>query len=304
MRAIVNTPNRPAPTAIHNVQEPTPRADEALVAVRAFSVNRGELILLATRPEGWRPGQDVAGVVVEAAADGSGPTPGSRVAGLVDNAGWGDLAAVPTSRLAILPETVALPDAATLPLAGLTALRTLRLGGDLLGRRVLVTGASGAVGRFQTQLAAARGARVTAVARVIHEQELRKLGAERVVAEPAAAEGSFWLITESLGGEALNAAIGKVAPGGTVVVFGNTSGQPTTVGPLDFIGHEGARLVTFMSYASEQPFGPDLRLLVDLAAGGRLHPTLGYTADWSELNDAIAALRQRRFSGKAVLTID
>jgi NADPH:quinone reductase len=303
VRAVVNTPNRPAPTAIHNVQEPAPKADEALVTVRAFSLNRGELALLATRPAGWRPGQDVSGVVLEAAADGSGPKPGTRVAGLVDAAGWSELAAVPTSRLAILPDRLAIEDAATLPLAGLTALRTLRLGGDLLGRRVLVTGASGAVGRLQTQLAAARGAHVTAVARTTHAPQLLKLGAARVVAEPAAAEGSFWLITESLGGDSLNAAIAKVTPGGTVVVFGNTSGQPTTVGPLDFIGHEGARLVSFMSYASEQPFGPDLQLLVDLAAGGRLRPMLGYTADWSRLNDAIAAFRQRRFGGKAVLTI-
>jgi NADPH:quinone reductase len=52
VRAIVKTPNRPAPTAIHDVGEPTPKADEALVAVRAFSVNRGELALLATRPQG------------------------------------------------------------------------------------------------------------------------------------------------------------------------------------------------------------------------------------------------------------
>lgn len=304
MRAIVNTPNRPAPTAIHDVGKPSPTAEEALVAVRAFSVNRGELALLATRPQGWRPGQDVAGVVAEAATDGSGPKPGSRVVGLVEAAGWSELVAVPTSRLALLPDGVAVEDAATLPLAGLTALRTLRLGGDLLGRRVLVTGASGAVGRFQTQLAAAGGARVTAVARATHAQQLVELGAERVVAEPAAAEGSFWLIAESLGGDSLAAAIGKLAPGGTLVLLGNTSGQPTAISVLDFIGHEGARLVSFLSYASEQPFGPDLQLLVDLAAGGRLHPTLGYTAHWSQLNDAIAAFRERRFSGKAVLTID
>jgi NADPH:quinone reductase-like Zn-dependent oxidoreductase len=304
VHAVVNTPNRPAPTAIHDVQEPAAKADQALVAVRAFSVNCGELALLATRPAGWQPGQDVAGVVAEAAADGAGPKPGTRVAGLVEAAGWSELVAVPTSRLAVLPEGLALQDAATLPLAGLTALRTLRLGGDLLGRRVLVTGASGAVGRFQIQLAAAAGAQVTAVARAAHAQQLLALGAERVIAEPAAADGSFWLLTESVGGASLNAAIAKVMPGGTVVVFGNTSGQPTTIGPLDFIGHEGARLVSFMSYASEQPFGPDLQLLVDLAAGGRLHATLGYTAHWSRVNDAIAALRQRRFSGKAVLTID
>jgi NADPH:quinone reductase len=53
--------------------EPTPRSGQAVVGVRAFSVNRGELALLKARPAGWRPGQDVAGVVVQPAAHGTGP---------------------------------------------------------------------------------------------------------------------------------------------------------------------------------------------------------------------------------------
>jgi len=98
---------------------------------------------------------------------------------------------VPTSRLAPLPADVGIEQAAALPLAGLTALRTLRLAGDLLGRRVLVTGANGGVGRIQIQLAAAAGAQVTAVARAEHEKELLALGASSVVADPAAAVGLY-----------------------------------------------------------------------------------------------------------------
>jgi NADPH:quinone reductase-like Zn-dependent oxidoreductase len=67
LRAIVNTPGQLDPTAIHDIPEPAPKAHEALVVVRAFSVNPGELGLLAARPEGWHPGQDVSGVVLEAA---------------------------------------------------------------------------------------------------------------------------------------------------------------------------------------------------------------------------------------------
>ena len=79
MRAIVNTPGGPAPVAIREVAEPVPAANEALVAVHAFSLNRGEMRLFQVRPEGWRPGQDIAGVVVRQAADGSGPPAGTRV---------------------------------------------------------------------------------------------------------------------------------------------------------------------------------------------------------------------------------
>src|SRR5690348_6707220 len=185
MKAIVNTP---AGAGIADVGDPRPAAGEALVAVRAFSVNRGELALLAARTGDWRPGQDVAGVVVEAAADGSGPAPGTRVAAQVEQAGWAELVAVPTDRLAALPDAVSVEQGAALPLAGLTALRVLRLGGDLLGRRVLITGANGGLGRFQTELAALAGARVTAVADPRHEPDLTALGAAAVVAATADAD--------------------------------------------------------------------------------------------------------------------
>ena len=117
------------------------------MAVRAFSINRGELALLQTRTDQWRPGQDIAGVIIEPATDGSGPLTGTRVVALVEHAGWAELAAVPTARMSPLPDEVSVEQAAALPLAGLAALRTLRLGSDLLGRRVLVTGASFGTGQ-------------------------------------------------------------------------------------------------------------------------------------------------------------
>src|SRR2546429_1239516 len=180
--AVVNTPSAPIPVELREVIEPEPAAGEAIVEVHAFSVNRGELALLSIRPEGWRPGQDIAGVVVRQAADGSGPPAGTRVVALVDQAGWSQRAAAPTARMAVLPNEVSFAAAATLPVAGLTALRTLRYGGFLLGRRVLVTGAAGGVGRFAVELAARAGARVTGVVGSPQRaQGLRELGAVEVV---------------------------------------------------------------------------------------------------------------------------
>jgi NADPH:quinone reductase len=300
MRAVFNTPQGPV---LRDVAEPARQGNEALVAVRAFSVNRGELALLTARTGDWRPGQDVAGVVVESAADGSGPAPGTRVAAQVEQAGWAELVPVAADRLAVLPDAVSVTQGAALPLAGLTALRVLRLGGDLLGRPILITGANGGLGRFQTELASLAGARVTAVADLRHEKELTALGAAAVVAATADAEADQHLIAESVGGDSLAAALTKIAPGGTVVVCGTTSGVKTPIDVYDFIGHEGARLVSYLSYAHPQPPGPDLQVLVDLVAADRLHPTLGLVADWSQLGDVLAALRERRLSGKAVLTI-
>ncbi|ESX63944.1 hypothetical protein X759_32990, partial [Mesorhizobium sp. LSHC420B00] len=102
--------------------EPEPAPHQALVSVRAVSLNRGELRLLKIRPNGWVPGQDVAGIVERATADGSGPAVGAQVAALVDEAGWAERVAVPTDHLAVLPDDVSFVAAATVPVAGTTAL--------------------------------------------------------------------------------------------------------------------------------------------------------------------------------------
>jgi NADPH:quinone reductase-like Zn-dependent oxidoreductase len=305
LRAVINSPKDGATIIIGEVADPEPAADQALVRVHAFSVNRGELALLSVRPEGWRPGQDVAGVVVTAAADGSGPKAGTHVVGMVENAGWSEQAAVRTSRLAVLPDGLEFAQAATLPMAGLTALRTLRIGGFLVGRRVLITGANGGVGRYQVQLAALAGAQVTAVStREEAHDELRHLGAAAVVGKTGEAEGLFDLVLESVGGASLNAAVTKVVPGGSVVVLGNSSAEPAPIGVLDFIGHEGARLQNYISYASKDPDDADLAILVGLVESGRLTPSVGHVADWSELPTALGLFRERKVpGGKVVLTI-
>jgi len=303
MLALAGTPSGPSWTELRTVDDPVPRDDEVLVDVRAFSLNRGELTLLRTRPDGWRPGQDVAGVVARAASDGSGPAPGTRVVAIVEWEGWAQRVAVPAQRLAVLPEQVSFEQAATLPIAGLTALRTLRLGGPLLGRRVLVTGASGAVGRFAVELAANAGARVAAVARS-EERGLAELGAGEVVADIADASGNYDLILESVGGASLGTAISLVAPRGVIVLLGNSSRSPTPIDFRDFHGHEDACLRTFFSAFQGEDFTPDLTLLVDLIAAGRLHPPLGHVDSWRNVNDGLDRLAARKVHGKVVLRVD
>src|SRR3954463_4344886 len=142
MLAIVATANGPSWTDRREVAPPAPAPNEALVGVRAFAVNRGELTLVRRR-DGWQPGQDVAGEVVQQAADGTGPEAGARVAGLAEWHGWAEQAAVPTHRLAAIPEDVDFVRAAALPMAGTTAANLVREGGPLLGARVLITRAAG-----------------------------------------------------------------------------------------------------------------------------------------------------------------
>jgi NADPH:quinone reductase len=305
MFAVVNTPGGPAPVAIREVPEPVPAANEVLVAVHAFSLNRGETRLFQVRPEGWRPGQDIAGVVVRQAEDGSGPEAGTRVVCLTDWEGWAERAAVPSHRIAALPDNVSFAAAASLPVAGLTALRTLRHGAPLLGKRVLITGAAGGVGNLAVQLAARSGARVTAVVgNAERARALDGLGAAEIVTSIADAPGRFELILEAAGGASLTAAIARIEAKGVVVIYGNSSGEPTPLNFRDFAEHQNARLQGFHYFTSEpeEKFGTDLALLVSLVADGSLKPRI-VERDWHDIAAAGARLIGREIAGKAVFRV-
>jgi NADPH:quinone reductase-like Zn-dependent oxidoreductase len=305
MKALVATGRPQSPVVVDEVEEPKPGPGEALVEVTAFSVNRGETFQLERPRPGWRPGKDVAGVVVRAARDGSGPAVGTRVVGHPPQGGWAQFAAVPASSLAALPDTVAATTAAALPLAGLTALRLIRTAGPLIGRRVLLTGASGGVGHYFVELAAAAGAGITAVTGSAERgRRLLELGARQLVHEVADAQGPFDLVLESTGGKNLPTALARLAPRGTLVWFGQASRTPVTLDFFDFFdGPESAVLRHFHYEHFDTPFGEDLATLVDLVDQGRLHPEIGVQADWAETADVLERLRERRVRGNAVLTI-
>jgi NADPH:quinone reductase len=304
MLALVNTPNGPEPVELREVPEPSPAADEAVVEVRAFSLNRGELRLMQIRPEGWRPGQDIGGVVLQSAADGTGLKAGTRVVALTDNAGWAQRAAVPTHRLAALADNVRFEEAAALPVAGLTALRTLRHGAPLLGKRVLVTGAAGGVGHMAVQIAARSGAHVTAI--VGNPERGRHVrGADAILDGIDKAAGRFGLILEAAGGASLTAAIARIEAKGTIVIFGNSSGEPTSINFRDFAEHPNARIQSFSYFTSEpeERFAPDLALLASLVADGSLKPAL-VESSWRDLARIGPELRDRHVSGKAVFRVE
>src|SRR5947209_11842852 len=225
IRAVVVDSAAPGKLAVKPVELRDPDRDEVGVKVAAISLNRGETRrALQVAEPGWRPGWDFAGVVETPAGDGSGPKRGTRVVGLLPAGAWAERVNCRSHAVAALPDGVSDAEAATLPVAGLTALHALRQGGMLLGRKVLVDGASGGVGHLACQLAAAAGAQVWGhVRREEYRAAVAEWCGERVVfgRELAAAKphGPFWLILDSLGGAALSAALGMLQPGGACVTF-------------------------------------------------------------------------------------
>ncbi len=227
MRALVSSATPPL-AELATVPDPSPRHDQALVEVRAISLNRGEIRRLESMRPGTVTGWDLAGVVRRAAEDGSGPAAGARVVGLVGSGAWAELVAVGTDWLGEIPEAVSFEQAATLPVAGLTA-RCGRSehGGFVLGKRVLaVTGASGGVGRFAVQLAKLGGAHVTGIAR--RHDGLAELGAPSSDPELEAEGPTFEVILDALGGPVLGNALRRVAPNGIVISFASTIAEPVS----------------------------------------------------------------------------
>lgn len=312
IRAVVVDSAAPGKLAIKPVELRDPDRDEVGVRVTAISLNRGETRrALQVAEPGWRPGWDFAGVVETAAADGSGPKPGTRVVGLLPSGAWAERVNCRTHAVAALPDTVSEAEASTLPVAGLTALHALRQGGLLLGRKVLVDGASGGVGHLACQLATAAGAFVWGhIRREEHRAAVAEWCGDRIVfgrdLGAAKSYGPFWLILDSLGGSALAAALGMLQPNGTCVTFGVSEAGTATFESRNFFGTGGARLyglTLFHELMSVERAGIGLGLLAELIAVKKLRPQIAVEAPWSEIGTIARRLIDREFTGKAVLHI-
>lgn len=303
MRALVHDPAAPHGLRLGDSPDPQPGPSQALVQVSAVSLNFGEVAFLAdhARP-GDVSGWDAAGTVVTPAADNSGPPAGARVVTFGWSGAWAEQRAVDAGELAVLPDEVNFAEAAALPVAGVTALRAIRGLGAVLGRTVLISGASGGVGRFAVQLASRAGARVVAsVGSPERGEGLVELGADQVVVGLDGVEGPVDFAIDNVGGQLLADILGLLAPRGHVMSVGMASLQPTTV---DFERLRnvagGARVEAFFVGPN---FGPDLDYLVSLLRDGGLDPQIGWRGPWDRVDDAVEALRSRRVAGKAVLEV-
>jgi NADPH:quinone reductase-like Zn-dependent oxidoreductase len=290
------------PVRFAEVEEPRPAAGEAVVEIRHIGLNLGELKYADQWPVGAIHGHDAAGVVLRAAADGSGPVGGTRVALGMAPYAWAERVAVSPAWLGTVPDGVALGDAAALGVAGVSALRVLR-SRSLLARRVLITGASGGVGHFAVQLAAIAGAHVTAlVGGPGRAAGLRELGAREVATDLSTVDDRFDLVLDTIGGPDLARMWDLLAEGGAIHLVGFASGQDTTFATGSLFAFGAPKTINTFGDATS-PVKDELTDLLGLVAAGRLSVPVGRRGDWKDIDDAVRALFARQVHGKVVLDV-
>jgi NADPH:quinone reductase-like Zn-dependent oxidoreductase len=299
MRALIVDPEAPGRLRLADAPEPEPRPDQALVTVQHIALNYGDLNGARNRPAGFVPGWDASGVVLRAAASG-GPTVGAHVVTTMGTqGGWAERRAVDLDELAIVPDDIDLGEASTLPVAGVTALRALRRSGALLGRRVLITGASGGVGHFGVQLAHLGGAHVIAsVGSTARGEGLRALGADEIVVGLEGLAAPIHVVLDNVGGPQLAAIWRLLGENGVVQCIGTTSGQEASF--PSFVGMRRS----IEAFTKGPRSGEDIAYLMELMQAGKLQVEVGWRGSWSRIAEASEALFGRRVAGKAVLDID
>lgn len=310
MRGVVADPTKPGILALREVNRPSPTPDQVLVRVRAISLNAGDTRSALAAEALYVPGWDFSGVIEVAAADGSSPPVGTRVFGLTPQGAWAQYVCVRSPLIFPLPDNVSFEQAAALPVASVTALKSLRIGGNLKGKRVLITGASGGVGRYACQIASKAGAKLHAISRRAGiAEKLKDDGVGEVVIFPdmaaAAAAGDYDFILESVGGDSLGRALGALATDGICVNCGNSANAETCFNVRDFYMKDGTQLHgLYLGRVLVGDARPWLAEVAQMVSEGALKTPIGAEASWSEIADAAVRLAGQAIDGKIILHVD
>jgi NADPH:quinone reductase-like Zn-dependent oxidoreductase len=303
-----------------DVERPTPRADQVLVRVVAAGMDRGAWHFMAGEPYLMRllgfglrapsvavPGTNFAGVV-ETVGDGvSAFKPGDEVYGATRGT-FAEYAVAPIGKVAPKPPQLSFEQAAVLPYPTFVALQALRDHGHVQpGQRVLVVGASGAVGTIAVQLAIAFGATVTGVCSGGHADLVRSLGANEVIdyTKEDFTDGSrrFDLIID-IGGRTSVARLRRAL---------------TRTGTLVIVGGEGDRWVggiqrqmwaTVLSAFVPQKLrvfvvkenASELVKMNELVAAGKVSPVVGQAFPLADGAAAVAAFETGNTDGRIVIS--
>jgi NADPH:quinone reductase-like Zn-dependent oxidoreductase len=248
--------------AIADVPAPAPKDNEVVISIHAAALNHRDVWIKQGQYAGLKypciPGSDGAGIVSSVGA-GVDPSwlgrevivnpafgwgasdqaqgPGFSILGLPRDGTCAEQVVVPVEQVSPKPNHLTWEEAAALPLAGLTAWRGLITRANLhAGEKVLISGIGGGVALFALQFAVAHGAEVWVTSSSAEKiSRAERLGAKGGVnyaqsdwaTQLAKAAGGFNVVFDSAGGAGFESLIDLTAPGGRVVFFGATRGNPT-----------------------------------------------------------------------------
>jgi NADPH:quinone reductase-like Zn-dependent oxidoreductase len=317
MRAAV-LPGLKEPLSIRSVADPVAAPGQAVVRLKAAALNHRDLwIQLGLYANIRLPeilGSDGAGIVESVGSDaaedwlgreviinpsldwGADPHaqgPDFRILGMPDAGTFAERIAVPVCNLAPKPPHLSWEQAAALPLAGLTAWRALFTRARIQsGERVLVTGVGGGAALFALQFAVAAGAGVWTTSgspeKLLRAEALGAAGGVNYREGDWAARlaklagGPFDVIVDSAGGDGFASLIDLARPGGRIVFFGATVGNPPGLNLRKCFFRQINLLGTTMGSPA------DFTGMVEFAAAKRVVPVLDRMFP---LDDAEHALR-------------
>lgn len=307
---------------LEEVARPVPKADEVLVRVRASSVTSGDVRLRSFRGAGifWLPmrllfgvfrprnpfaGMEFAGVVEAVGAATSRFRVGDPVFGMKIGGANAEYVAVrETAAIAAKPDGLSFEQAAVVPFGALSALTFLR---DFVqikaGQKLLIHGASGAVGVFAVQLAKYFGAHVTAVCSAANTELVASLGADRVIdyAKTDFTQGSeiYDAILDTVGGSSFSRSTRVLAPQGRHVFVVQTLTE--LLQALWTSVRRGKRVVVGFSGGDSKD---DLLLITGLIEAGRVRPVIDRTYPLEKIADAHRYVDSGRKRGGVVVLVN
>ena len=314
------------PTGIDSLQwqelpTPAPQAGQALVSVKAASLNFPDILIVQNKYQfkpalPFVPGSEFAGIVEAVGPGVNHVKPGDRVATVAGTGGFGSHALVPAEKLVPLPEGMSFEHgAAFLMTYGTTQHALLDRGALQPGETVLVLGAAGGVGTAAVQIAKAAGARVIAAASTDAKCQLcREIGADDTInystenirdALKALTGGKGPdLVYDPVGGDLAEPVFRSIAWRGRYLVVGFAGGGIPAL-PLNLMLLKGASVVGVFwgDFVRREPqaFARDIQQLGQWYAEGKVHPVMDQTLPISELMAAYARMGARQVVGKLVL---